>query len=313
MQRVIVIGAGAVGGSIAGLLADSGVDVILVARGAHGQALQRDGLHLDLPDRRLHLRLPTVPEPDLVDFDDGDVAIIATKLQDARPALDDLYVAAGPELPVVCAQNGMLGEQWASTQFDTVVAMMVWLPAVHLDPGHVLLHGAPCPGVLDCGAHSPQDRRARHVAELLCDALTRAGFDARPRTDIEQWKRAKWLTNLGGAAQALVEGGWQDAARAALDEGVAVLEAAQLAHVPVDQLLARCAHVQQVPVQGLDRPGGSTWQSLARGRSLETAFINGPLVALGRAVGVPTPINQWLLSAAERGHGLHADDLPTQG
>ena len=47
------------------------------------------------------------------------------------------------------------------------------------------------------------------------------------------------------------------------------------------------------PIDGRHRDGGSTWQSVARGMpSLETPFLNGEIVLLGRAHGVPTPVNE---------------------
>lgn len=52
-------------------------------------------------------------------------------------------------------------------------------------------------------------------------------------------------------------------------------------------------------IDGQGRPGGSTWQSLARkSGSLETEFLNGEIVALGKSHGVPTPVNERLMRLA---------------
>ena len=60
----MIIGAGAVGGSIGGRLAESGRDVVLVARGAHLEALKRDGLRLLAPGRRPAAADPAVSGPE---------------------------------------------------------------------------------------------------------------------------------------------------------------------------------------------------------------------------------------------------------
>jgi 2-dehydropantoate 2-reductase len=56
-------------------------------------------------------------------------------------------------------------------------------------------------------------------------------------------------------------------------------------------------HVQ--PVDGQKRSGGSSWQSLARGtHSIESDYLNGEIVMLGRLHGVPTPVNALMQRVA---------------
>ena len=304
-RRWVVVGAGAVGGSLGGLLAEAGERVALVARGAHGDLVRRDGLRLRLPERDLSVRLSCVARMDAFDWNGDDVALVATKLGDAREALDGLRAAAGPGLPVVCATNGVHAERWAAERFDDVVSMLVWLPAVHLEPGEVRLHSGRPRGVLDCGAH--KGPRAAALAEALCARLVAAGFDAVPRADLASWKRAKWIANLGGAAQALVREGWREVAAAAQAEGERVLDAAGLARVPTAALRERVAHVRELAIDGTPRPGNSTWQSRARGRPLESAWIEGALVELAAEVGVPAPVNARLAEAARSARPLTAE------
>ena len=125
-ERLIVLGAGGVGGSVGGLLWESGLPLVLIARGAHGEVLRRDGLALRLPDRGLQVNAACVARPDEVDWRAGDVVLWATKLTDGEAALDDLLAAAGPDLPVVCAVNGVHGEDWARLRFEQVLSMVVW-------------------------------------------------------------------------------------------------------------------------------------------------------------------------------------------
>lgn len=307
LARLVVLGAGAVGGSLGGLLHEGGQDVLLIARGAHGAALRRDGLSLRLPERGVRLRPRCEERCRDVDWRAGDVALLATKLQDAQRALDDLLAAAGPGVPVVCAVNGVDGERWAAERFVTVLSMLVWLPATHLVPGEVRLHAAGVRGVLDTGPQ--RGARAAALTEVLCARLRGAGFDALPRADIARWKLAKWITNLGGAAQALVVDDWQRVADAARAEGERVLDRAGLERVPTAELLERVAAVRLAEVDGRRREGGSTWQSRARGAPLETPWIEGALARLAAERGLAAPLNAALAAAAREGRALQAAEV----
>jgi ketopantoate reductase len=263
-----------------------------------------------MPDRELQLRIPVASRAAEVDWRAGDVAILATKLQDADDAVEELAAAAGRGLPVATAQNGVHGEIAAAARFDRVLAMLVWMPALHLRAGEVRLYAAPLRGVLDLGGISVDFGGTSPVARLawkprvdplaapLSDALRAAGFDSVAREDMAPWKRAKWLTNLGNAVEALVDGDRKAASEAAIREGRAVLAAAGLGATPAEELAARVASIRSAPIDGEQRPGGSTWQSLARGKPLETDFLNGALAQLARDIGVDAPVNAALTAAA---------------
>jgi 2-dehydropantoate 2-reductase len=79
----------------------------------------------------------------------------------------------------------------------------------------------------------------------------------------------------------------------AREEGVACLRAAGIAYAERDR--ARNDAIRPRAVAGKRRPGGSTWQSLARGTgSVETDWLNGEVVLLGRRHGVAAPVNELL-------------------
>ena len=303
-RRVVVLGAGAVGGSIAALLSAAGVPVKVVARGAHLAAIRSGGLRLRCPDGASTHRLDAAATVDEVDWRPGDLALLATKLNDAEEVLDQLLQAAGPTVPVVCATNGLAAERWAGARFETVLSMLVWLPATHLVPGEIRLHSAPCRGVLDTGP-------AGELCDALCSDLREAGFEAQPRDDILHWKRAKLLTNLGGAAQALVADDWLDVAQRAQSEGARIFERLGVEHVSVETLLERCASVRQLPIDGQEREGGSTWQSFRRGKPLESIHLEGELARIARDGGLDAPLNAALAAASEDPREARAREFPS--
>jgi 2-dehydropantoate 2-reductase len=307
--RYIIAGAGAVGGTIGGRLFQSGHEVVLLARGAHLDALRSGGLRLLTPAGSATLPVPAVAEPAEVGLRAGDVLVLAVKTQDAAALLAGWAGqpmgggTAAESLPVVCALNGVASERIALRRFRSVYGMCVWLPATHLEPGTVEAQGAPMSGMLHIGRY-PSGADA--TAEQISTDLARSHFAAPVSADVMRWKYSKLLSNLGNALEALCgRGGGDDAAglrQRARSEGAAVLDAAGIGYASrAEEAAARGDKVQVQPVNGAVRGGGSSWQSLARGTgSIEADFLNGEIVLLGRQHGVPTPVNEALQRLANQ-------------
>ena len=314
-MRYIVLGAGAIGGTIGGRLAQAGHDVVLVARGAHLDALRARGLKLATPEGTVTLNIPAVGGPDEIGLRDGDVLLLATKTQDAEAVLNEWAwppvpdggpqggTAAAGSLPVVCAQNGVAGERIALRRFRRVYGMCVWLPATHLEPGTVEAQGTPKAGLLHVGRY-PAGIDA--TAEQIGTDLAGSGFLAPVTADVMRWKYGKLLANLANAIEALAgHRALSEAAglrRQARAEGIAALGAAGIGYASdLESATARGDQVRIMPVNGTERTGGSSWQSLTRGTgSIEADFLNGEIVLLGREHGVPTPVNEVLQQLANQ-------------
>lgn len=297
VERIVIIGAGAVGGSIGGLLCDCGIDVTLVARGEHGAKIRSEGLNVKFPNRTVAVKPTCVESIGEIKWQHNDVCLIATKLNDALSVLDELSAAAGNGIPVVCTFNGIQGETWASERFQTVASIMIWMPSTHLFPGDVRVYGETCPGVLDIGPVTGEG--CLELCNQLAERLRQAGFDSLARNDIQRWKYAKWITNLGNTAQALITDDWKRVLKAAQAEGEAVFEAAKIDRIRTPDLLERCKMVDLKPIDGERRSGGSTWQSHQRGKRLETPWIEGALAELADQFNVPAPVNKKLAELAE--------------
>ena len=292
-MRFVVFGAGAIGGVIGARLHQSGREVVLIARGAHLAAIRRDGLRLQDPEGEARLRIEAVAHPAEAHIGAGDVVILAMKSQHTAPALEDLAAAAPREVAVACAQNGVANEPMALRRFPNVYGIAVRCPAGHLEPGVVQAHAAPTTGILDVGRY-PHGSDA--LVEALVHAFRRAGFDAEPRPDVMSSKYAKLLDNLGNAVEAVCGPSARrgELGRLAREEGVACLRAAGIAIADAEEP-ARTDAIRPRAVAGRGRGGGSTWQSLERGAgSVETDYLNGEVVRLGRGHGVPTPVNELL-------------------
>lgn len=307
-MRFIIYGAGGIGCVIGARLHQQGHNVVLIARGAHLTALQTSGLTLIAPDGEHKLRIPAVAHPEEVGFGADDVVMLCTKSQHTRGALDDLRAVAGADIPLVCTQNGVANERAALRRFANVYAMVVMLPAVHLEPGVVVTHAKGVGGILDLGRYpSGLDEQAHAIGH----ALEQAGFSARPDAGVMRWKYAKLLANLDNTLQAatLMREGAREISRTLKKEALACYAAAGIDCASAEEVRARRAEgFAYAEIDGAPRGGGSTWQSVTRGTGdIETDFLNGEIVLLGRLYGVPTPANAAMQAL---GHELVDQGLP---
>ncbi len=298
-MRFVVLGAGAVGGTVGGLLARRGHEVVLIARGAQGAALRAAGLRIETPRGAFTVQPPVFATPAEVAWRPDDVVLLAVKLQDAADALRAVAAAAPASIAIACLTNGLEGERLAARWFARVQGVCVRLPVSNETPGVVQAWGTPILGSLGVG-------RLPAGVDDLTHALVAAWRDpeleVEARADIMARKRHKLLHNVGNAVEALCGAAApMEIIAAARAEGEAVFAAAALAWTP-DEVAGGSVGVGAI--SGQVRGGGSTWQSLARTTgAVETDYLNGEIVLLGTLTGIPTPVNaalQRLMARAAR-------------
>jgi 2-dehydropantoate 2-reductase len=295
--RWIVYGAGAVGGVVGGRMFQHGHDVVLVARGAHGAAIAERGLTVEWPEDSVTLPVPVVAHPSELTFGPDDVVIVGVKGQDTAGVIEALAGCALPDTPIVCLQNGVANERAFLRRWPSVHAVTVMAPTTHLEPGVVQASTRNAVTILDVGRWPSG---VDDVTESVAVAFRSSGFQSLARPDIARWKYTKLLLNLGNPIDAMCPRD-DDATtlrQRARAEGEAVLAAAGIEHVTDAEDKARRGDwLQLAPVGNGRRPGGSTWQSLARGTPVEVDYLNGEIVLLGRLHGVPAPVNEMLQRA----------------
>ena len=296
-MRFVVFGAGAIGGTIGALLFEAGHEVVLIARGAHLDAIQRDGLTFVDPLHTVTLPIPAVVHPSEIEFTDGDVVLLTTKTQDSVPALERLRDAArGREFAIACVQNGVENERLALRLFRRVYGTFVIVPATHLQPGVVECHYARPNGILDTGRYPSG---ADDTSTAIAEALASAGFDARSEPSVMRWKYTKLLTSVANSVQAAIgtASGAEDLVKAARQEAIDCFTAAGIDFASTEEFDAR----RDVLTVSVATPptGGSSWQSLARGSgTIEADYLNGEVVLLGARWGIETPVNRALQALA---------------
>ncbi|MGH9107469.1 MAG: ketopantoate reductase family protein [Acidimicrobiales bacterium] len=301
-MRFVVFGAGAVGGVVGGRLFQHGHDVLLLARDDHARRIAAAGLTLASASGVVVLPVPVADNPREVDWRPGDVVLMSVKSQDTETALQQLSAAAPATVPVVCLQNGVANEPAALRRFADVYGACVMCPASHLEPGVVVASSSPITAILDIGRYPAG---AGAVAEMVATALTKSTMESVARPDIMRWKYAKLLRNLGNAVDAICGPGQHESRLAHLvhEEGEACFVAAGIDFVPTDEDRARRGDLLHPgdDVSGFPRGAGSSWQSLAMSRgTIETDYLNGEIVLLGRLHGVATPVNEVVRRVANQ-------------
>jgi 2-dehydropantoate 2-reductase len=305
-MRFVVYGAGAIGGVVGARLFQHGHDVVLIARGAHYEAIAAHGLTLETADERTTLPVVAASAPTEITFTADDVVLLAVKSQDTVGALDALRASCDVPLPIVCLQNGVENERAALRRYADVYGVCVMSPTAHLEPGVVQAASVPISGLLDIGRYpTGVDARARDIATVFGGST----FESVPRADIMRWKYTKLLMNLANAAEAVCgqSDGFAELARRLRSEGAAVLRAAGIDAASQEEDRERRGNrLTPQPIDGRGRGGGSSWQSLARATgAIESDYLNGEIVLLGRQRGVPVPANallQELANTAAREH-----------
>ena len=248
VRRYVFVGAGAVGSALGGLLAQQGSDVLLVARGEHGRAMIDHGLTVRCPDTTFTLPVSVVTSPEQARLRVDDVLVLTTKTQQAEAAVNEwadvpvhrhdgtIAGRAADLLPIFTASNGVTSEEIALRYFQRVFAVCVWFPAVMIEPGEVIVRGAPLRGVFHVGRYGlpselsteSDDVRLLHSLSGDWDA---AGCMIRRPDSVMQWKYQKLLSNLPNVLQALLgdTSGAEEVKRKAEAEARTVLHAADIA------------------------------------------------------------------------------------
>ena len=179
--KIVIVGAGAIGGSLAAWTAQHHPDTFLLARGPSAETIATHGLtlyHVSQPD--LAESVPVTVIRDLAEVPDADVVILATKLYNLEPAARQVKTALGDRPLVVSLQNGIRAQHILPEYFSRVaygvVAYNAWLDAPGLigfqRKGPVVL------GTLDNSLLDEQQALSAVLSQGLEVRLTRSIRDA---------------------------------------------------------------------------------------------------------------------------------------
>jgi 2-dehydropantoate 2-reductase len=291
-MRIGVMAAGAVGGYFGGRLAAAGHEVIFFARGRTLEALRRNGLKIE--SVKGDLRLPDVnATDDPKSVAPVDIVLFAVKLWDTESAGELIRPIVGPGTRVITLQNGVDSVERLAPILgrDHVVGGMAYIAAVMSAPG-VVAHSSDF-AQIRCGR---LDGKPDATLTAFADAAKAAGIDIAlsDTVEVDRWKKFVFLVGLSGMTGAtreplgpiLADADTRAMFQAVMQEVVAVGRATGVA-LPPDFVEDRMRYAATTP-HGFK---ASLLHDLERGNRLELDWLAGRVVALGRELGVPTPMN----------------------
>jgi 2-dehydropantoate 2-reductase len=288
VMRIVVVGAGGVGGYFGARLARAGAEVTFVARGAHLDAIRARGLRVRSAVEGDYTVAVTAVDK-VAGLPAADAVLLCVKSFDTEAAVEHVRPVVGPETPVLSLQNGVDNEE----RIDAV------LGAGHALGGVAYVFATiEAPGVI---AHTfagrvvlgEMDGRPTPRAERLRDAFGGAGILAALSEDI---RRVLWEKYLMIAAQA----GMTAITRCPIGviretpqtwrmyrlivEELAALGRASGVALPPDAVTTTLANVEKLAPHLFS----SLHHDLVQGKRLELEALHGHAVRLGERLGVPT-------------------------
>ena len=304
-MKIAMMGSGGVGGFFGGRLAHTGHDVSFIARGAHLEAMRRDGLLIE-NEPQGDIRIPKVRvTDDPSSLGPVDLVILSVKLWDTERAARAIAPIVGPNTGVLSLQNGVVKDDILRGAFGPERVMGgVGYVATHIArPG--VIHQT---GTMQRIVVGEYDGRRSERAAFLHEALLKAGVKAELSDDVRRaiWEKYVFLVGLSGTTTTMrtTLGPIREHPRTRaflhdlMREVVAVGRALGVA-LPADFADNRLAFADTLPRDMTS----SMHHDLERGNRLEVEWLSGGVVKLGEPKGVPTPANRavWDILA------LHAE------
>lgn len=297
-MRIAAMAAGAVGGYFGARMAAAGHDVFFIARGAHLEAMRKDGLRVESVHGDVHLPKPNVTD-DPKNVGTVDIVLFAVKLWDTEKAAEAMRPLLGPGTKVITLQNGVdsyervapiIGADHAVPGV-TYVVTVIDRPGVikQTGPFHSIICG-PADGKPDAKLEAFVTTAKAHIDITLSDNIER-----------DRWQKFVFLTGTSGATAVtrtsmgpvLADPDMRALFRGIMAETHAVGIAKGVALDPgfVDQRL-------DFAVKNLT-PGmkASMANDLDRGNRLELDWLAGMVSRLGKELKVPTPVNDTVYAA----------------
>lgn len=301
-MRIAIFGTGGVGGYFGGRLAQTGQDVIFIARGAHLQAIRRDGLKVEsvLGDFTVY---PARAEEDPAAVGEVDVVIVGVKTWQVEQAAREIQPMIGARTLVLPLQNGVE----APGQLATVLDSGGQLPHTMGGLCRLATHVA-APGVIRHAGIHPQislnrlDGQPDERVEALRQALAATGSIVDVPADIQSalWAKFAFIAPFGGvgavarspigALRSVPE------TRHMLVQAIAEVAAvgrAQGVNLPGDVEARTLATMDAIPAGTI----ASMQRDIMDGKPSELEAQTGAVVRLGAQKGVSTPVNTFIYAA----------------
>jgi 2-dehydropantoate 2-reductase len=295
--RILVMGAGGLGGYFGGLLARSRAEVTFVARGKNLQALQERGLTVHSVHGDFALRVQACADP--AGLPPADLVLFCVKTYDVAAAAALIQPVVTAHTVWLTLQNGVDTPYDVQTMFDrsTVLAGITRIGSTLVEPG--VIAQPTMDRAIEFGS---LDGQAQPQVDEVHRLLTGADIPAVVSEDIQKslWEKLVFISAFSGlstltrltVAEVLAQVPTRDLYRTVMQETAAVARAAHINVAP--DIVERTMHY-------LDTSGDPGESSMAidfqQRRHIEVEAIHGAVVRHGQRVQVPTPVNATIYGA----------------
>ena len=297
-MRIAAMAAGAVGGYFGARMAAAGHDVFFIARGAHLQAIRKNGLTIESVHGDLHLPHPNVTD-DPAEVGPVDIVLFTVKLWDTEQAAEQARPLLGPDTRVVTLQNGVDSYERIApiVGAERAIPGVTYVVTVIDRPGVIKQTSAF--QTVACGT---VDGRPDAPLAAFVEAAKAAGLNITLSDNIqrERWHKFIFLSATSGATaltrmpmgpiladpdtRALFRNIMRETWAVGRAKGVAIDESY------IDERMAFTDNL--VPTMK-----ASMANDLDRGNRLELDWLAGQVCRLGKKFGVPTPVNDTIYAA----------------
>lgn len=291
-MKLAVYGTGAVGGYYAGRLAAAGVDVHLIARGAHLEALRAGGLRIESTKGDLQIDLPATDDPS--EIGPCDYVLFSVKAFDTETAATRLHPLLEENTAIVSFQNGVDNEEKIGRVVgrEHILGGAAYIFSAIQEPGVIAHTGGPARivfGELD-GSRSERGQKLLHQCK-------KADIDAELSEDIARvlWDKFAFICAQAGMTAAVrlpigevraVKESWE-AFRSIVEE-VCAVAAAEGVELPADT-----ADRHMGFAEGLEPTGySSLYNDLTKGRRMELEALHGTILRRAQHHGISVPISK---------------------
>lgn len=292
-SRIVIFGAGGVGGYFGARLAAAGYDVTFIARGAHLSAMQKHGLRVLSPLG--NVELPKVNAVDnIAQVADADFVLLAVKLWDTEAVAPQLHPIAERGAAVISLQNGVQKDEvlLKSLPPRSVMGGVCYISAAIEEPG-VIRHFGPIQDLIFGELDTSHSQRS----DALYAACQTARIGARISEDIKReiWEKFVFLVGLSATTTSIRQPigpirenpKTRSFLREIMQEAVNVGRRMGI-NLTEDFAEKRLAFCDSLPPE----MRASMYHDLARGNRLELPWLSGAVVELGTKIGVNTPCNR---------------------
>ena len=293
-MRIAVMGAGSIGGYFGGMLAQSGHDVTLIARGKHLETIRKDGLKILSDDGHFLVKCDATDDPTGIGV--VDLVLLTVKTYQNDMAIPPLRSLIDSSTSILCLQNGMDSYQSITRllQIQDPLPGAAYIEASVQSPGIIRQSGTVVKIVFG-ELNGTLSSRGTEIQKVLSDS----GIDTQFTTDILKtlWTKFLFISTMAGItcltretlAQLVPKEDWPNIIIDCMKEIEAVGRRNNI-NLENDVVKTTMDYI----TESLENMQASMHTDLMAGRPLELDALNGAVVRAGKLADIPTPINSLI-------------------